>query len=375
MNFDWTSEEKAIKEKLAGVFDSERLLELDTMEEADLSTLKTLTLKHMRALAETGYLHLAVGRDDRKNTMTLVAAQEQLACVSGSLFLSVETSARVFGGLIAGFAKGEAVAELLDRLRKGEIIAGVAVSESEDAESQSSAVRNDNDWVITGAKSYVTNAPIADWIAVTAIAQGRPAVFLIQPDQAGVEMGPRLRTLGYNGLCVASLKFNKTKIRPELVLGPFDDEAHLQFLRLTQDLILTIASVGLMSRVLGFAKAHADSHTRGGRPVFRFQEIRFKIAEMLTLYQTAQLLTYRAAWLYSVSDREAGTVLHCAKVFSSEAAQQLSSMAMQIMAGRGYLSGNPVERAWRDANLAGIAGTSSEIARMSIADDLLERNS
>jgi alkylation response protein AidB-like acyl-CoA dehydrogenase len=140
-----------------------------------------------------------------------------------------------------------------------------------------------------------------------------------------------------------------------------------------QDLILTVASVGLMHRVMAFTKAHADSHTRGGRPVFRFQEIRFKIAEMLTLYQTAQLLTYRAAWLYSVADREAATVLHCAKVFSSETAEQVASMAMQILAGRGYISGNPVERAWRDANLAGIAGTTCEIARMSIADDLLGR--
>jgi alkylation response protein AidB-like acyl-CoA dehydrogenase len=373
MNFDWTAEEKAIKEKLARMFDPERLFELETMEEADLPTLKSLILKHTGALAETGYLHLGIGPDDRKHTMALVAAQEQLAGLSGSFFIAVETTSRLFGGLIGGFTKGEAVARIKEQLGRGEIIAGVAASESDDAESSTSAVQDESDWVITGAKDYVTNGPIADWIAVTAITEGRPAVFLIQPDQPGVDIGPRLRTLGYNGLGISSIRFQRTKVLRDFVLGPFDADAHLRFLTLMQDLILTVASVGLIHRVVAFTKAHADSHTRGGRPIFRFQEIRFKIAEMLTLYQTAQLLMYRAAWLYSVADPEAATVLHCAKVFSAETAEQVASMAMQILAGRGYLSGNPIERAYRDANLAGIAGTTCEIARMSIADDLLGR--
>ena len=177
--------------------------------------------------------------------MTLVAAQEQLAGLSGFLF-SRSRRPRAFGGLIAGFAKGEAGARIKGQLGKGEIIAGVAVSESEDAQSQTSAVQDESDWVITGAKNYVTNGPIADWIAVTATAEGRPAVFLIQPDQPGVAIGPRLRTLGYNGLSVSSIRFHRAKVLRDLVLGPFDDKAHLRFLTLMQDLILTVASVGLM---------------------------------------------------------------------------------------------------------------------------------
>ena len=219
MNFDWTSEEKAIKEKLAHMLAQERLSELDEMEEADLQTLKTLTLKHLGALAETGYLQLGISPGDRKNIMSLVAAQEQLAAASGSLFLAVEATARLFGGLIAGFAEREAVARIIEQLGKGEIIAGVAVSESEESRSQTSAVQDESDWIISGAKDYVTNGPIADWVAVTAAAQGRPVVFLIRPDQPGVEIGPRLRTLGYNGLSVSSLKFNRAKVRLELVPG------------------------------------------------------------------------------------------------------------------------------------------------------------
>ncbi len=89
--------------------------------------------------------------------------------------------------------------------------------------------------------------------------------------------------------------------------------------------------------------------------------------------QTAQLLAYRAGWLYAVGDTEARTVLHCAKVFTSESAEQVAAMGMQIMAGRGYISGNTIERAYRDAKFAGIAGSTCEVARMAIADDLLRR--
>ena len=184
MNFDWTAEEKAIKKKLAAMFDPERLLELDAMEEADLSALKTLTARHLGRLAEIGYLDLGIGPDGRKHTMPLVAAQEELAHLSGSFFLAAEATARLFGGLLAGFGKGEAVAGIREQLQRGEIIAAVAMSESEEPSSQASsttAVEDGSDWLISGGKNYVTNGPISDWIAVTATAQGRPAVFLVQP--------------------------------------------------------------------------------------------------------------------------------------------------------------------------------------------------
>jgi alkylation response protein AidB-like acyl-CoA dehydrogenase len=236
------------------------------------------------------------------------------------------------------------------------------------------AVYDGTDYVITGRKSYVTNGPIADWIAVSAEVEGKPAFLLVENGQRGVDLGPRLKTLGYNGLAVSSLELNHARVPRGHVLGPFDDRSVLMFLVQTQDLILTVAGLGVMERAVAAAKDYAESHSRGRKPVSRFQETRFKLAEMLTLLQTAQLLTYRAGWLYRASDPEAATVILCAKVFGSEASEQVSTLAMQIMAGRGYISGNPVERAYRDAKFAALAGTTSEIARMSIAADLLTRH-
>ena len=116
---------------------------------------------------------------------------------------------------------------------------------------------------------------------------------------------------------------------------------------------------------------YAKNHKSGGKPIIAYQEVGFKLAEMLTLLQTAQLLAYRAAWMAETGDREAPVLARCAKVFCTESAEKSASYALQILGGRGYLSGNPAEEGYREAKYLQIAGTSSEISRMKIADELL----
>ena len=99
-----------------------------------------------------------------------------------------------------------------------------------------------------------------------------------------------------------------------------------------------------------------------------------KLAEMLTLLQTARLLAYRAAWMAGAGDREAGVLALCAKVFASESAERVASQALQILGAHGYLRGNPAEEGYRNAKYLQIAGTSSEISRMKIGDALAKRN-
>ncbi len=377
MNFDWTGEENDLKSRVSGVLDSDAIQEARVMERADLEELKRITGTFLRKLGQTGYLNLGLGPAGASDALKLVAAQEEVARTSGSLFLAVETTARMFGGLLAGFGSSQNVSDWLQRVTKGHAIAAVAVSEDEQPESKSElstvAWRDGDGFVVSGKKAFVTNAPIADCIAVVALLDGKPAIFLIQSDDPGLVIGTRLETLGYNGLAVASLELREARVPVTRALGPFDDQACIEFLRATQDMLLAIASVGLMRRVLVEAKRYADSHHRGGKPIFAWQEIRFKIAEMLTLAQTAQLLCYRASWMYSVSDAEAATLGRCAKVFSAEASERVASMAVQILAGTGYLSGNPVEQGYREAKYAALAGTTTEIARMSIAEELLNR--
>ena len=376
MNFDWTIEEKQLKQRVSAILDRDALLELDALDRAEIPEIRNTTKQYLTRLAQAGYLSVGVGPESRSETMTLIAGQEEVSAASGALFLTVEVTARVFGGLLKGFGTSEPIKEITQRLERGLLIGAVAVSESEDEQSSGylpTSIHADGDYyVLSGRKDFVTNAPIADFIAVVAEAHGGHMIAVVEPGSPGVALGERLKTLGYDGLTVAGVNFKNVRVPNALALGPFTDRKPLDFLNQIQDLVLTMTSVGLMKSTLAAAKKYSDTHIRGGRPVNRFQEIRFKLADMVTLLQTAELLAYRAGWLYSVADSEASTVLHCAKVFSSEAAEQVTSMAMQIMAGPGYVSGNPVERAYREAKYAAIAGTTSEVARMTIADDLLQ---
>jgi alkylation response protein AidB-like acyl-CoA dehydrogenase len=307
-----------------------------------------------------------------------MGAQKELARISGSLFVAAETSARLFGGLVAGWGAPGPQGEILGPLKEGRCIGAVAVSEPEEAELApggfSTAARADGaDYVVSGKKSFVTNAPIADWLAVAGAVGDRPAVFLVRQGSPGLSVGPRIPTLGYAGLAVAAVELREARVPRTHVLGPFADGLPLSFLRLAGDLVLTTASVGLIHRTFAAARDHAKAHRRGGRPIFERQEIRFKLAEMLTMAQAAEWLALRAGFFFAESSPEAATMVNCAKVFAAESAERVASMAMQILAGQGYVTGNVVERGYREAKFASVAGTTSEVARMAIADDLLAR--
>jgi len=208
-------------------------------------------------------------------------------------------------------------------------------------------------------------------LAVTVALDGQPAVAIVGARDAGVTIGPRLPTLGYQGLAVSALTLDNVRVPASRFLGPLPDGKLIDALRLTEALMLTQASVGLAQQVYKTAVAHAKRHRRGGRAIIKYQEVGFKLAEILTQVQTAQLLGYRAGWLAARGDAEAATVMHCAKIFASETAEQVAAKALQILAGEGYLWGNRVERGFRDAKYAALAGLSSEQARMTVADNIL----
>lgn len=377
MNYEWTPEEKEIKAKVSSLKNDQFLVDIENMETADLDKLKSLTLSILKRLGDTGYLSAVLGKDASDQTNLLAPAVEELANVSGSPMLAAESSARLFGGLIAEYAEGLWKEDILKKIQAGEMIGCVAISEPPDPKDSSSkgtvGVKDGDHYLVRGEKSFISNGPIADIFAVAGKIDNKPAFFIIEGTAEGLERGERLRTLGYNGLAVGGVKLNDVQVPSEKVLGPFDDQKVFEHLLFMQDLALTAACLGTMNRAMYSAKKHAESHVRDGKPVFYHQEVRFKFADMLTSYQTSQMLFYRAAWSYSSHDKEARTILNCAKVFASEAAEQVSLLSMQALAGAGYVMGNPVERAYRESKYPGIAGTTSERARMEIAAEQLKK--
>jgi len=160
----------------------------------------------MKRLAQAGYLDL--GLRDGKNRVSLVAIRESLAAVAPSLFVSVEVSTRLFGRLISVYGTSDQKADLLPAIQEGRLIGAVGLSEAGmniEGSLETLALSTGSDFLVSGSKGHVVNAPIADWIAVAGKTNGRLAFFLLKADSEGLSIGPRLSTPGYDGVAIAPL--------------------------------------------------------------------------------------------------------------------------------------------------------------------------
>ena len=373
MNYDFDQDVWGLWEGIRNLFDDELKASLKDMGAKDPADIRITVRDCLKRLGEVGYLDL--GLEGARNSSILVSAEEVLAQQDASLFLTVEISTRIFGRLLARYGDDHLRATILQDLKEGRIIGTVALSEKgmkiEGHLLETGGHPQGDGFRVTGRKEMVINAPIADWMAVAGMVGETPAFFLLQDESGGLERGPRVRTLGYEGVTASSLVLENCFVPSGQIIGPFDHDRAVQDVRMWEDQVLIASALGLMKQSLDEAADYAKKHESGGKPIIAYQEVGFKLAEMFTLYQTSQLLAYRAAWLDEVEDREAAVVAHCAKVFCGESAEKIASEALQILGIRGFTSTNPAEEGYRNAKYLQIAGTSTEISRMKIADGVL----
>lgn len=327
----------------------------------------------LSVLAETPYLKLLIesgGKDD--GMLTLMGAMEVFAALSPSLCLCVEMSARVLGRAVAEWGGAAVKDQWLADLTGGRCVGAMALSEGAvnvDNEPLSTKATVEGDQVvINGTKQYVINAPTADVIGVAGMMDGKPAIFLVPKDASGLHVEQAVSTVGFDGASMVHLRLEDCAVAADQVIVPPEKAAMTDTLRFWENQVIVGLSIGLMKSSFENARDYAKQHRTGGKPIIAFQEIGFKLAEMLTLYQTAQLFAYRAAWTADNEPKAAADLTLCAKVFCTESAEQVATEAMRILGGAGYLAGNPVERAWRSAKYGQVFGTSTEIARVKIGD-------
>jgi len=364
MNFDLGEKEKALKEKVKGLFDADAMASLSRLEKEGVPELRKTLPIWLKRLARVGYL--ALDMDKGKNSVPLVVAQESLASISPILFLSVEMNARLFGRLLAVYGSWRQREEILNPLTEGRIIGTVALSEDE---ADRKGAREG--YLISGKVQHVINAPVADWMAIPVRENGSVGICLIEKGGKGLSIGEGLQAIGYNGVA-ALISLDHCPVPSEFYIGPFEGIDPLGPLRMWEDQILTVASLGLMQRSFDTALGFSKTHVREGKPLIAHQEFGFKLAEMLTLLQTSQLLAYRAAWMAETDDREVTVLTHCAKVFCSESAEKVASYALQILGKEGFFQKNPAGEGYGEAKYLQIGGTGTEFSRMKIGDILLE---
>ena len=377
MNFDFSEKEKTF---LAQVSDTmTTFAKARDLESGDLSMIRNQLTDTLAVLAPLDYLRIGLIKESApmSGTLALMAAMEQLSGIAPSIFLSVEMSTRLFGRILNLQEPAADTHKMVEKLVSGEAIGAVALSESsmnvENDPLTTAGTRDGRRVAVTGVKSYVVNGPIADWFAVVGRLGDQTAVYLIDKKAPGLTLTERIETMGYDGLAICGLKLDSVMVPESHIVGPIETSRCLDMLKLWENQILIAAALGMMKSSFEAARDYAKTHRSGGKPVIAYQEVGFKLSEMLTLYQASQLYAYRVAWMADEDPKEAGVLTLCAKVFCTEAAETVAGKALQVLSGAGYRSGGAAERAYRCAKFGQIAGISTEIARVRIGDAALGR--
>ena len=272
--------------------------------------------------------------------------------------------------------------QYLPGLCDGTLIGCLAITEPEagsDAMSmRTRAERTDDGWTITGAKTFITSAPVADFALVYA-RTGTPGsrelgLFIVDMTAPGVSRGKSFHKMGWRGSPTGEFAMDHVKLPMDALVGTGVDGQHILMAGLNSErIVMASESVGIARGAMDVALAYSQQRVQFGKPISSFQMIQAKLADMYTGIVAGRTLTYAAARALDDGCDEAGmTALSSAcKVFTAEVAARTTTEAVQILGGNGYTDEYPVERYMRDAKLMEIGGGTSEIQRHIVAREML----
>jgi alkylation response protein AidB-like acyl-CoA dehydrogenase len=256
----------------------------------------------------------------------------------------------------------------------GDLVIAMAVTEPDagsDVRRMRSRARRDGDgWIVSGRKTFITNGPIADAIAVVArLDDDRFGVFVVLREDVGYHCERTLAKLGCRSSEVGELVFDDVRISDDRRLSPEEGSPLEDVLDvLIRGRVLVAASaLGLARRAFDISLEYARTRQAFGRPIGRFQEISMKFAEASTMIRAAHLLTYSTGELFDTNER--APVLECsqAKLFAAETAVFVVDQMMRVFGGAGFMEETPIERLYRDARFFTIVEGTAEIQHRIIA--------
>lgn len=307
-------------------------------------------------------------------------AVEQLARVNASLWNVVGGSAGLCGTAIHLGGPDAVRARYLPALLSGTRIGAYALSEpgaGSDAGALRTVARRDGDtYVLDGAKTFITNAPIADLFTVFATvdpAQGSKGItaFVVERGTPGLEVGPNDEKMGLHGSTTAQVFLHEARVPASQRIG--DEGKGFSIALRTLDhgrLGLAAHSVGAAQHLLEASVAYAKQRTQFGRPIAQNQGVQFPLADAATEIHAARLMVYDAAARLDRGERVTERAA-MAKLFATETLGRIADLAVQVHGGMGYMRELWIERAYRDARISRIYEGTSEIQRMVIAAGLL----
>jgi alkylation response protein AidB-like acyl-CoA dehydrogenase len=308
------------------------------------------------------------------DTLAYALTVEELTRVDSSVAITLCAHTSLGTQPIYLFGSEEHKQDWLPRLCSGSILGAFGLTEAEagsDAANTKTRARPDGgDWVIDGAKQFITNAgtDISGVVTITALTgKGEISNFLVPNGTPGYEQGEPYRKMGWHASDTRPLTFDDCRVPEGNLLGP-RGAGFKQFLH-----VLAIGRIGVAAMGLGLAQgaldqalAYAKERRAFGRPISKFQAIQTKLADMSTEIEAARLLVYRAALLKDAG-KDFSLAAAQAKLKTGRLAVHCANEAVQIHGGYGYIEEYPVCRMYRDAKILTIGEGTDEIQQMVIA--------
>ncbi len=260
----------------------------------------------------------------------------------------------------------------------GEKIGSLGLTEpgaGSDARSiRSQAVKNGDKYIINGTKTWITNGTMCDFSVIAAYTDKTKkgegiSLFIVEKGYPGFKVSGKVHKLGHKAADTSELVFEDCEVPEDNLLGGEGGFQRAMATLLGARITHAAKSVGLAQAAFEYALGYSKEREAFGRPISKFQAISFKLADMAVKIETARLLVYKAAWLYS-NDKKCVKEASMAKLYAAEVVQWVATEAVQVLGGYGYGVEYPVERYYRDAKLASLTEGTSEIQHIVISREL-----
>ena len=341
----------------------------------------------VKQMGELGFLGMLVPEEHGGlglDNLTYLIALEEIATVDASAAVMMSVHNSLPTQMILRFGTDEQRHRFLEPMARGELLGAFALSEAEagsDAASLATqAVRDGDSWIISGSKSWVTSGTHAGVILAMArtdtpeMRRGARGIstFIITPDLPGFTLGKKEDKMGLRASPTVQLAFDEMRVPADRMVG-HEGQGFVYAMQCLEHGRLGIAAqaIGIAQHALDLSVAYANERRQFGQSIGQFEGIQFKLADMAARVHAARALLHAAAVAKDRGD-SVGPHTSMAKLVASEAAMWVTTQAIQVFGGVGYMKDYPVERLFRDAKVTEIYEGTSEIQRIVIGRALTQ---
>ncbi|MCP4682480.1 MAG: acyl-CoA/acyl-ACP dehydrogenase [Desulfobacterales bacterium] len=374
MELFFSTDENEFRKKLAQFLKAE----LAPIAE-DIALKDEIPFQFIKALAVKGYMGILHSKEYGGTEQGIIydsITSEEICYYSAAVDITRSVSALYFGVPIAHWGTDDQKRSCLPSIIKGEKFGSLAITEprggSDVAGMTTRAVKDGDNYILNGEKTWITNANFGSFICVFAISnpdvhghEGMTA-FLVETDNPGYKVVRDLKGMGVQGTAHSHIAFENCVVPKANVIGEVDRGWDVLMDELVSERInIASRSLGCARRAFEESVRYTAEREQFKRPIRHFEGVSFKIADMQTLLDASRLLIMRAARMYDQgihADKEVAV----AKLYASEAAFNIAHMAMQVHGSYGYSKDSVVERIFRDTRVYGFGGGTSEIMRFLI---------